>query len=118
VPRHQPEKTLLHELYALQKILQVRAPSLAGVVDRALQVIDRRQEILEEILGAVADRLVPLAQRAAPEVLEIRLEADQAVLGLDQLGREVLDPIRLGAPFGVSRGRFGALGGRRLGAGG
>ena len=80
------------------------------MVDRALQVIDRRQEILEEILGAVADRLLPLAQRAAAEVLEVRLEADQAILGLDQLGREILDPGRRG-------GRFGALGGRRLGAG-
>ena len=87
------------------------------MLDGAFQVIDRRQQILDEILGAVADRLLALAQRAAAEVLEIRLEADQAVLGLDQLGREVLDPSRLGGRFGALAAAR-ALGGRRLGAGG
>ena len=89
--RHQPDETLLHELDALQKILQVRATPHAGVIDGALQIIDRRQQILEEILGAVADGLLALALRAAAEVLEIRLQPDQAVLGLDELGREVFD---------------------------
>ena len=93
----------MHELDALQKILQVRATAHASVVDGALQIIDRREQILEEILGAEAERLLPLALGAAAVVLEIRVQADQTVLGLDELGREILDAVGWRRPTRGSR---------------
>jgi hypothetical protein len=50
------------------------------VCNGPFEVIDHRNQVLEEILGAVLGRFLALAQRALAEILELGLEAQQAIL--------------------------------------
>src|SRR5262249_36422710 len=89
VPSERPEQVAPHELDALQKALQLRAPASTRVVDGAIQVIDRRQQLLDEILVAVLLDLEPLARGAPAEVLEVRVQAQAAVAQRVELGGEL-----------------------------
>jgi hypothetical protein len=64
------------------------------VLHGALQIIDGRKEILDEILVTEAEALLLLFEASASEVLELRLEPEEMVL----LFRELLDP----SPRGIA----------------
>jgi hypothetical protein len=58
------------------------------VRDGPLEVIDHRNQVLEEILGAVLNRFLALAERSLAEVLELGLQAQQAIVGVGELFAE------------------------------
>src|SRR5262249_21672633 len=76
-------------------------------------------QVLEEILGAVLSRFLALAQRALAEVLELGLQAQQAVVGVGELLAQPRSDrlgLALGDRFGVeqtglARGPRGLCGG-------
>src|SRR4029453_7485456 len=80
----------LHELDALQHSLEVPAAA-ACVLYGAIQVIDRRQQILDEILVPVAVRLLALAQVALAEVVEVGGEPEQPLLEGGRLLAQLLE---------------------------
>jgi len=55
------------------------------MLQRALQIIDRTQQILDEILVAILERLLALFEAATTEVVELGLEAGVPVRYLLQL---------------------------------
>src|SRR5438067_4063691 len=71
----------LHQLDALDHLLEV---VLLGVVERALEVVHHRQEILQESLGAELLRVLLLLQRALLEIFEFGGSAQEALVGLLQ----------------------------------
>ena len=62
------------------------------------EVIDHRNQVLEEILGAILGSFLALAQRTLAEILELGLEAQQAILGVGELLAHPRDH-RLGLPL-------------------
>jgi hypothetical protein len=80
------EKLSPHQHNALQQTLQIPAGTLLCVLDGAIQVIDRSQQILDEILVPVPVRVLSFLQRAAAEILELGLEAQVVLLGGVELG--------------------------------
>src|SRR3974390_3224890 len=85
-----PHELALDKVNPLQKAVQVLASALPSVLNCALQVIDRGQQILDEILMAVLIRLLALLERSAAKVLEVGLKAYKAVVPLLELRTEGL----------------------------
>ena len=74
------QQLALNELDPLQEALQVPALTPSRVIDGALQVIDRRKQILDEILVAVLGGLLALLEGAPAEVLELGLKPQVLIL--------------------------------------
>jgi hypothetical protein len=70
------------------------------VVDGTIQVIDRREKILDEILVTILMRFGAFPERPPSKILEVRLKPQEPVLGLLELEGQIL-----------LRGRLGLLGG-------
>jgi hypothetical protein len=92
VLRENPLQLPLHELDALQHALEVPGLAATCMVHGAVQVIDRRQQILDEILVAVAVRFLALAQvrRRKLSKSAARRQRSSAPRSLE-LGAEPLD---------------------------
>jgi hypothetical protein len=84
------QQLALHEFDALQEALQAPALAVPRVVDGSLQVIDHRKEVLDEILVAVLERVLPLLEGALAEVVEVGGQADQPIVGLGDLAPQAL----------------------------
>ena len=81
------------------RILDLR---LRHAVERAAQIVDRRQQILGEIADRVFLRVLALALGAAAHVLGLGQRPQQPVLGFGELGLERRQPL-------LGRRRRGAL---------
>ncbi len=120
VPGKRRQQVSPHELDALQEAVQVPALALLSVVDGAIQVIDRREQILDEILVTVLMGFGALPERPSPKILEVRLKPQELVLGLLELERRILrgrlplrEALRLVPPLGLLH-RLGGLAERLL----
>ena len=100
-------KLPLHEFDTLQKARQVPAIVLVRVLDGTIQIIDRRKEILDEILVAVLDHVLPVLVGPTPEIVEIREKTDVFIPVFDQLAGHPLD--FFAAELFGRRGLFGVL---------
>ena len=69
------QKLSLHKLNTLQQTLEVPVLISLNVHDCSFQVIDRSQEILDEILVAVLEGLLLLFKATSPEIVEFRLKS-------------------------------------------
>src|SRR5215468_2263363 len=67
------------------KKLAKSPPPLSRACDGPFEVIDHRNQVLEEILGTVLGRLLALAERPLAEILELGLEAQQPIVGIGEL---------------------------------
>ena len=91
---------------------------LAGRLQRAVEVVDRRQQLLGELGDAALLRERGLARRALAVVLEVGLRAlreQQVLVGLLGLGRELVE-VLLDLLLGRPRGSAVRLGRRLFGA--
>ena len=88
-------------------VLELRLLVLLGRVERALEVVEHRQQLVHEPLRGARGQLALLARRALAVVVELRLEALERVEVLVALPRHVCERIDLGGR--LLAGSFGRL---------
>src|SRR5262249_50201371 len=81
------EQLGVHELDALAHVLDVVGADRIGVLQRQLERVEHRQQLLDQALGGAVDERRLLLDHALAVVLELRLHAPERV--------EVLVPLRL-----------------------